>query len=418
MEVFSAVSGAITLLEVATRINKLCVTVKDAPNDWKRYRDGLHAVTCIQNVLATVLSNCPAIRSLVVPADTQQSQIPFTDHVNGVLSEVKEQAKNLLERHGQLSGGWARKQISRVFKPLGFIVDRERIEKMIESVEQAHHHLHMALTLASIKASSSCHSPDTSNAIRVEDVIASLSESEWDETRGMQMEELIEFLSTHATAQPTAYATDVEITTTSSTVPPIRLCTDRESYLLMAKPVDLALCSLEQDSTVAIFCVTEVHITDGMQLFSSVQSTTDDYSDAKTERAPSEAGSDGGHETESDQPRGEEDVANGGATFPMRPDAVDDERAFELLRMMAVDEAYVLPSEVEWDVLVRFLRLVDKYGQHVGEKPLAQARLWASLIPPSKTFDENAILWLWVMWKLQMIEEFWELSAVNLISGV
>ncbi|KAK3933493.1 hypothetical protein QBC46DRAFT_348562 [Diplogelasinospora grovesii] len=143
-----------------------------------------------------------------------------------------------------------------------------------------------------------------------------------------------------------------------------------------------------------------------VELFASPQVMTDD-SDATAERAPSEV-EDDVDETEHDQ---HEEQGAHDAGFPTNPDPDDDERAFDLLRMIILDDTYKPPRNIEWEVLIRFLSLIDKYSQHVGDKPLNQAKFWASLIQPSETFDRNAVPWLWIMWKLRMGPEFRKLSS-------
>ncbi len=109
-------------------------------------------VTQIQNVLGTVLPKCPGIDGLLVQIEGQQNPIPLVKHVNIVLSNVVNEADTLLQRHSQLSTKW-RNYIARTFRGLKLALNKEIITGMLESVEQAHHHLHMALTLASLNTS-------------------------------------------------------------------------------------------------------------------------------------------------------------------------------------------------------------------------------------------------------------------------
>lgn len=76
------------------------------------------------------------------------------EHIDNVLSRVKNEAEMLLIRHSQLSASW-RKLFPWAWKGLKFALDKETITNMLESVEQAHHHLHMALMLASVNSSTS-----------------------------------------------------------------------------------------------------------------------------------------------------------------------------------------------------------------------------------------------------------------------
>ncbi|KAI1452160.1 hypothetical protein F4805DRAFT_463045 [Annulohypoxylon moriforme] len=98
--------------------------------------------------------------------------------------------------------------------------------------------------------------------------------------------------------------------------------------------------------------------------------------------------------------------------FPIYPSLDDDERAFDLLKHIMLEEASLVPPKIEWDVFVQFLCLVHKYSQECGDKPLEQARCWVSIFRPSESLDKNAITWLWIMWKLGMKPEFKKLSSI------
>ena len=339
--------------------------------------------------------------------------------------------------------------------------------------------------------------PVDSIDIRVEEVIESLTDSEWDEAKHLSIEELMDFLTS---ACPTAYATDVEMTTKEPRCP-ITIGPHRESHMFISKTVNPALCVSETGSTVRKFCIERVSVTDNRQvfcviepcadqrsprcrhvtmeledgnaiaakglpcmvqltsfyigepsgnaledsssrrddsvssftgsrwrdlarggcrrhtvfdqdgraecalpaeLFGSAQIMTDD-SDTRTERAPSES--------EDDVDEQHNDQTTHDARFPTNPDSDDDESAFNLLRMILLDDTCEPPRKVEWPVLIRFLSLIDKYSRHVGEKALKQAKLWVSLFHPSTTFDKQAVPWLWIMWKLRMGPEFKKLSS-------
>ncbi|KAJ4327756.1 hypothetical protein N0V84_001865 [Fusarium piperis] len=115
-------------------------------------------------------------------------------------------------------------------------------------------------------------------------------------------------------------------------------------------------------------------------------------SDTPTERAVSDAGDD---------------------TSTSEPGQGDDERAFAFLR--AINRANCtkssdIPDQVEFDVLICFLKLTEKYG--LGEPYLAQAKEWTRALLPSipESLDRDAVAWLWVLWKLQMGPEFKSLS--------
>lgn len=125
------------------------------------------------------------------------------------------------------------------------------------------------------------------------------------------------------------------------------------------------------------------------------QRTTECF-DIDTETAPSDDATTDAPETDSG----------------MTPSPDDDGYAFDLLNHVMADEASQLPSEIEWDVFVRFLPLADKYGRNYGDRPFEQAKCWVSMFRPSESLDREAITWLWIMWKLQMGPEFKKLSSI------
>jgi hypothetical protein len=106
----------------------------------------------------------------------------------------------------------------------------------------------------------------------------------------------------------------------------------------------------------------------------------------------------------------EQTAQSGG--FPECPGPDDDEATFSLLRMIVLDPESQPPPTIDFDMLVRFLCLVDKYCQYEDDRPMEQASVWASYMQPSEKFDDNAIPWLWVMWKLSMAAPFRKLSSI------
>lgn len=108
-------------------------------------------MTQIHYALETILPKCPDIDDLLVPVKGQQNPVPLVRHVKNVLSGLLKEAETLLEKHGQLSGKWW----TRLWKGLKFALDKEIIASMLESVEQAHTHLHTALVLANLNTFSS-----------------------------------------------------------------------------------------------------------------------------------------------------------------------------------------------------------------------------------------------------------------------
>lgn len=111
-------------------------------------------MTQIQNVLDSTLSKCPNINDLLVQVEGQEIPIPLVKHVNIVLDRVVKETNTLLKRHSQLPVRWGGKYLSWTLKSLKLSLEKETIVSMLESVEQAHHHLHMALMLASLSTSS------------------------------------------------------------------------------------------------------------------------------------------------------------------------------------------------------------------------------------------------------------------------
>lgn len=47
MEALGAIASAISIFELARKINGLRVSVKNAESDWQRYCDSLQAVACV-----------------------------------------------------------------------------------------------------------------------------------------------------------------------------------------------------------------------------------------------------------------------------------------------------------------------------------------------------------------------------------
>ncbi|KAJ3547984.1 hypothetical protein NM208_g1218 [Fusarium decemcellulare] len=102
-------------------------------------------------------------------------------------------------------------------------------------------------------------------------------------------------------------------------------------------------------------------------------------------------------------------------TFPSEPGQGDDERAFALLEAIkhaSCAESSDIPDRVQFDVLVGFLKLTEKYS--LGEPYLTRGKGWTGTLLPSipKSLDRNAVAWLWVLWKLQMGPEFKKLSGM------
>ncbi|KAH7329022.1 hypothetical protein B0I35DRAFT_33671 [Stachybotrys elegans] len=102
------------------------------------------------------------------------------------------------------------------------------------------------------------------------------------------------------------------------------------------------------------------------------------------------------------------------ARFPDQPGEDDDEEAFGLLRAVINEE---LSDDVRIDdfrLLIEFMRLALKYKDAIGDEPIKQAKVWVADLQPSTSFDNDALAWLWIMWQLDLREEFKKLSATIL----
>ncbi|RSM18649.1 hypothetical protein CDV31_002578 [Fusarium ambrosium] len=102
--------------------------------------------------------------------------------------------------------------------------------------------------------------------------------------------------------------------------------------------------------------------------------------------------------------------------FPSEPGQGDDELAFALLqaikRAQRCAESSDIPDQVQFNVLVGFLKLTEKYS--LEEPYLTQGKEWTEALLPSipTSLDRDAVAWLWVLWKLQMGPEFKKLSGI------
>ncbi|KLO93111.1 Uncharacterized protein LW93_6104 [Fusarium fujikuroi] len=92
----------------------------------------------------------------------------------------------------------------------------------------------------------------------------------------------------------------------------------------------------------------------------------------------------------------------------------DDKRALNLLQavMNGMANSSDIPARIELSVLVSYVKMVDKY--EFGEIYLSRALDWVDALLPSMStsFDENAIAWLWILWRFHIPSEFKRLSAI------
>ena len=301
-------------------------------------------------------------------------------------------------------------------------------------------------------------------AIRVDEVVESMSEEEWDHVQYRPLEELV---SGFVTSSPiTPYPSDAE--TVTDEPPVVAIDIRLPTYVLVTQSVRLRSCKdreaaklnvcVDWASVERVFCIVEPcsaerkhkckHLTleleDGPgfaesppcrieldnlhfldegagHVSSSGKSTSPSWVLPSNRQCPSFRGP--CHHTKFfDAQHNRARCAlpvklSARAVPPEPPTQVDSDvhkYACQLLRDVTLDEAARIPSEIELHTLVRFLDLAHKHIRGMPEKALEQARRWVSLSRPPSSFDDDddALLWLWVMWKLQMVEEFKALSSV------
>ena len=115
-------------------------------------------MTKIQSVLETILPKCPGIQDLLVEIEGEQNPVSLVNHIHITLARVVKEADTLLKRDRDLPDRWKNYltralKVPQAFKGLKLALDKGDINPLIESVEKTHHHLHMALTLASLNTS-------------------------------------------------------------------------------------------------------------------------------------------------------------------------------------------------------------------------------------------------------------------------
>lgn len=179
MEALGAAASILTILESTSKITSFGKLVKNAPEDWKKYCDGLRRVACvccyypthtygllivvqIQTVLENTLKTHPHIRDLPIGKDDER---PFVDCINDNLSQVGNDASELLNKYRRLipekttkKPNHARRILQWILKnkaALRFALTEKQVSGLVAQVEGAQHHLHLALTLASIETSAS-----------------------------------------------------------------------------------------------------------------------------------------------------------------------------------------------------------------------------------------------------------------------
>ncbi|RMJ15176.1 hypothetical protein CDV36_005198 [Fusarium kuroshium] len=191
---------------------------------------------------------------------------------------------------------------------------------------------------------------------RLDDVLAAATDEEWTRCIESGPEELYAFLTS---APCTAACSDVE-------------STDEESPIYM----DL------QQPTSAFIGETAWLGDDAWE------------SDTPTERAVSDA----------------EDDA-----FPSEPGQGDDELAFALLQAIkraSFAEYSDIPDQVQFNVLIGFLKLTEKYSLEEPYLTQGKERTEGLLLSIPKSLDMGAVAWLWFLLQFQMCPEFKKLSGI------
>ncbi|KAL6412130.1 hypothetical protein AUP68_04513 [Ilyonectria robusta] len=116
--------------------------------------------------------------------------------------------------------------------------------------------------------------------------------------------------------------------------------------------------------------------------------------------------------SDNDQTQMSDDESWSDAGFPLKPAPEDDANAFHILRGILCESVLEIPDVVDLETLLYILQLGDKYD--LGEVHLQRAKDWAELLRPQipKYFNQKAVAWLWILWKLKMGPEFKALSGV------
>jgi C4-type Zn-finger protein len=95
------------------------------------------------------------MRELKVTLEPGNTPVPLIEHVNGVLSRVVEDAKELVHRNKKVSSRRRDKMkavLSRNWQPYRAVLDKETIVSMVKTVEHACQHVHIALALVNISS--------------------------------------------------------------------------------------------------------------------------------------------------------------------------------------------------------------------------------------------------------------------------
>ncbi|VUC21030.1 unnamed protein product [Clonostachys rosea] len=157
MAALGGAASIITIWDLAAKITKFTNSVKDAPDTWQKYRDGLHAVACLERH--------PHLTTLTIK--DRETQCPIAAYVNERLSIVRDDASALLQRYDQMAPKKSKKgqtdsRIQRFFDRLkrtggsvAFALDVDQIRNLIEAVDRAQSHLHFVLSLVLMQSSES-----------------------------------------------------------------------------------------------------------------------------------------------------------------------------------------------------------------------------------------------------------------------
>ncbi|RTE82744.1 hypothetical protein BHE90_002711 [Fusarium euwallaceae] len=101
--------------------------------------------------------------------------------------------------------------------------------------------------------------------------------------------------------------------------------------------------------------------------------------------------------------------------FPSEPGQGDDELAFALLQAIkraSFAEYSDIPDQVQFNVLIGFLKLTEKYSLEEPYLTQGKERTEGLLLSIPKSLDMDAVAWLWFLWQFQMCPEFKKLSGI------
>lgn len=220
--------------------------------------------------------------------------------------------------------------------------------------------------------------------MRADEFADSLSQEEWEDAKH---DSLDEFMERAASNFSTPYATDAEDDPGRVVEHPILRSTSPTSFM--------SLTGVQGQI-------------DPTPIDASLEESNNPVSDAQSD----DSHDDWGYDTDDSEHDTVRMSNSSGSLRSGDEDFSDYRETIRLLEIVKLDQSSEIPAEISWDDLVRFVLIADKSRQDYGEEPFNQARIWVSRFRPSKSFDSDALTWLWMTWKLQMDKEFKDLSAI------